>query len=789
MRYGAIGVLLALFFVASLLPAPRAAEPANKTEELAEKVRKAIDRGVKYLRDLEEGRGDLEKSFVPARAVPGGLTALGVLALLNAGVPPDDPIIQRGLTYLRSLDPNQGGSTYVVGLQTMVFAAAGQNEDKERIQRNVDWLIAARMMSGKDLLGWTYTKERGIPDNSNTQYALLGLHEGYLAGAKIDSEVWESIRDYYIRTQFQNGDSRGGWCYRPVQQGGQGATLTMTTAGLCGLLIADMDLKSSKRKGEVDCDKDCGDDQEDEHIARALEWVGKHLPRTAGQVGALEHLYYSLYGIERTGRFTGQRFLGENDWYRLGCEYLVEHQNKENGSWGGGGLDGAPVIATSFALLFLSKGRTPVLMSKLVHDPETDWNNHRSDARNLVNFASAELFKRQPLAWQVFDARRVGDLTRDRIEHLTAELLQSPIAYISGKAPPRFKEGEEEILKEYIANGGFLFAEACCGQPGFDKGFKDLMARLFPDTPMKKLAADHPVYFASGKWGVSAEKWPLWGMEMGCKTVVVYSPRGLSCWWEANQSDRGKCQEAFRLGANVIAYATGMEPPRPRLTEVQVVNEKGEKKVPRGFLKVAQVRHDGDWHPAPHAMPNLMGEMRKSGLDVALQTEEMRLTYENLIDFRFLYMHGRNAFALRDDEIKKLRFNLETGGLLFADACCGSKAFDQAFRQLVKALWPDKPLEAIPLNDDLFGPELNGTGITTVRCRREGPDGKKAETEFRNVPPQLEGVKINGRWVIIYSKYDIGCALERRQATDCLGHDHDSAVLLGKAAVLYAMRR
>src|SRR5262249_44402690 len=395
-----------------------------QTDEMAEKVRKAIDRGVKFLRDQEEGHGDLEKSFVASRVVPGGLTALGMLALLNAGVPPDDPVIQRGLTYLRSLDPNQGGATYVVGLQTMVFAAAGQNEDKERIQRNVDWLISARLMSGKDLLGWTYNKERGIPDNSNTQYALLGLHEGYLAGAKIAPEVWESIRDYYVRTQFQNLDARGGWCYRPFQGGGQGATLTMTTAGLCGLLIADMDLKSSKRKGEVDCDKDCGDDPEDEHIAKALDWVGKHLPRTAGQIGALEHLYYALYGIERTGRFSGQRFLGENDWYRLGCEYLVKEQ-KQDGSWQGQSLDGAPVIATSFALLFPSKGRTPVLMSNLVHDPETDWNTHRNAARTLANFASAELFKRQPLAWQAFAARRAGgDLTRERIEQLTAELLQ-----------------------------------------------------------------------------------------------------------------------------------------------------------------------------------------------------------------------------------------------------------------------------------------------------------------------------------------------------------------------------
>ena len=67
--------------------------------------------------------------------------------------------------------------------------------------------------------------------------------------------------------------------------------------------------------------------------------------------------------------------------------------------------------------------------------------------------------------------------------------------------------------------------------------------------------------------------------------------------------------------------------------------------------------------------------------------------------------------------------------------------------------------------------------------------GKPAGADFRTVAPALEGVKLNGRWVVMYSKYDIGCALEKHQATDCLGHDHASAVLLGKAAVLYALRR
>jgi hypothetical protein len=53
--------------------------------------------------------------------------------------------------------------------------------------------------------------------------------------------------------------------------------------------------------------------------------------------------------------------------------------------------------------------------------------------------------------------------------------------------------------------------------------------------------------------------------------------------------------------------------------------------------------------------------------------------------------------------------------------------------------------------------------------------------------PFLEGVKYEGRWVILYSKYDIGCALERHTANDCVGYDHASAIKIASAAVLYMM--
>ncbi len=155
-------------------------------------------------------------------------------------------------------------------------------------------------------------------------------------------------------------------------------------------------------------------------------------------------------------------------------------------------------------------------------------------------------------------------------------------------------------------------------------------------------------------------------------------------------------------------------------------------------------------------------------------------------------MHGRGNFTLPPQAIKNLQTDLEMGGLLFADACCGKPAFDAAFRQLAGQLFPGRKLEPIPVSpvsDDLYSQDVNGEAIRTVRCRTEAAAASGQAADFREVAPYLEGIKIGNRWAIIYSKYDIGCALEKHQSTDCLGHDHASAIRLGSAAVLYALKR
>jgi hypothetical protein len=570
--------------------------------------------------------------------------------------------------------------------------------------------------------------------------------------------------------------------------------MTMTTAGLSNLLITGADLEVGKQKLRDDGVAElCGIYEENKAVADALRWVGNNFPAklTVERArAAFQHPYYGLYGIERVGRLTGNRFIGGHDWYRLGCEFFVDTQ-KADGRWDGEGrqFDHWPVVATSFSLLFLSKGRTPVLMTKLAYNRGDDWNNKRSDCKNLVAFVSKELFKGQPMAWQIFDSRTKPAEQEDQVKELAAELLQSPVTYFNGhNRAPTGKE--RDILREYLNNGGFVFAEACCGRPEFDADFRAMCKEMFPDNPLTLLPDSHAVWLASGKFAVPPGEFPLWGIQQGCKTILMYSPKAISGYWEGNATSIGRAATAFQLGANIIAYATGLEAPKPRLTEVEIFKGDLKSAVRRGFLRVAQIKHEGDWQPAPLAMRNLMADVRKSGLDVSLETIPLPLASDNIVDFRFLYMHGRSAFNFQKQQMNQLRFNLETGGVLLADACCGAKSFDTSFRTFMDQLWEDKKLklQPIPLTDELYSHQLNGEALRELRCRREGADGKP-EPGFKNVTPLLEGIKLNNRWVVIYSKYDLGCALEKHKSTDCLGYDYDSALKLGKAAVFYSLKR
>jgi hypothetical protein len=790
--------LLLVFIFAGVAHAQGQAEP------LVQKVKVSIAKGVKYLVGQQKSNGGWESTVDDVKTnYVGGSTALCVLALLNCdGVlePAQEKerlaAIKAGLANLRGIN---APTVYVRALQTMAFAEA--NTDLATVKANAQWLIDARVFHDKKFVGWDYGSRPNATatDASNSQYAMLALWYARQAGAEIPREVWQSIHDYYRRTQGPDGYWNYSAYYGPEMQK---PSVTMTVAGLCGLLIAGSEINGGREQWQANGRfTNCGKYGDNEGVAQALHWINKNFT-----LDASDRAYYHLYGLERAGRLSGLRFFGEHDWYREGSEFLVKRQEAD-GAWAKRpGHDRWPHVNTAFALLFLSKGRTPVLISKLVHgnwprrEDDLDWNNDRNDLRHLTEYFSKEdkLFGKKPLAWQTYDIMRAlyarnNAPTKDDETAIVADMRQSPILYLTGHESPllRLQDQETAMIKRYLENGGFLFAEACCGDPDFDKGIKQWVKNNWPGHELTYLESTHPV------WGCfnlvpAGDPYKLMGLQVGCRTIMLYSPQDLSCRWESNQRKDGPTQRAFELGANIAAYATGRTPPQPRLTPIDIAGA-AEMKEPRkrGYFQVGQIRHGADWQPAPKAMSNLMEHVHKKipGLDVMLKTEQVRLSEkETVIATKFFYMHGRGEFRVDPGHLDPLRFTLKNGGLLLADACCGNEAFDKSFRQFAQALFPEGKLVRLNADakdrDPLFGKVLNDEVLSAanIKCRT------KANGPMQEMDPFVEGIRVDGRWVVLYSKYDLGCALERNTSADCVGYDHESALRIATAAVRYNTR-
>jgi hypothetical protein len=200
----------------------------------------------------------------------------------------------------------------------------------------------------------------------------------------------------------------------------------------------------------------------------------------------------------------------------------------------------------------------------------------------------------------------------------------------------------------------------------------------------------------------------------------------------------------------------------------------------RGALRIARLMHAGDWNLDPQAIPNLMDALRKPphGFDVFLTQKDLFPRDPNLIYYFLIYIHGRGTFSLSDEDLVALRRHLGLdGGVLFADAACGDPAFDAAFRRFAAELLPDHKLEPIPRDDELY---TDRSGFDLSRCQYTKAAGGISDY------PQLEGVKVNGYWAIIYSKYGIGCVLDRDHDGGCKGYVRDDAVRIGANVVIHS---
>ena len=766
---------------------------AIRAEITADQVRRAISRGTGYL--IRTQREDGSWQGMESLGFPGGVTSLAVVALIYSGIPDGHPAIDKALQYLRQVDPQK---TYTVALQTMAFVAARQEENRLRIEQNVNWLERAQIKSGPAQGMWSYNLHHAQGgDHSNTQFALLALRDASEIGVSVAPKIWERTQQMWRSTQKPDG----GWGYRIFPQ----STGSMTSAGIASLVITGSQLSKGletiTRTGEI---HRCGQYDADTSLENAVRWMGKNFSvhNNPNNDKSGWWLYY-MYALERAGRLSARRFFGEHDWYREGAEILVNEgfHDALTGAWRGrGGSSDVerryPALATSYALLFLSKGKSPVVINKLAYGNGTDWNNDRHDVHNLTRFLSSH-WKRPPhehLTWQIVQSNTAT----------TTDLLQAPILFFNGHESPSFSEQEIDVLKSYIEEGGTLLAEACCGRAEFDQGFRNLISSMYPeqDNPLKLLSRDHPLWSAEFLLEPSSSL-PIWGFDFGCRTAILYSPQDLSCFWEQGSAQQHlksphldpMIEKAMTIGTNIVAYATGQEFSDKLTQRDTFVNEQIPQPLgKRGVLQIAQLRHTGGFNAAPKALNNLLIALNRliPGMKVDPDPIEVTLGNPALLSYPVLYMHGKSAFRFTTEEARQMRIYLDLGGVLFADATCGSESFDRSFRTFCKQLYPEIELERIDPKHPLFqstdsgGVWFNISQTTRREPQRSGPNAP-LRSVTRTTTPHLEGIQHEDRYGILYSPYDISCALEHSRSVQCKGYIHQDALKIAVNAMIYAV--
>jgi len=125
-------------------------------------------------------------------------------------------------------------------------------------------------------------------------------------------------------------------------------------------------------------------------------------------------------------------------------------------------------------------------------------------------------------------------------------------------------------LRRYLAAGGVLVANACCGRRAFDDAFRREIKRVLPDHSLTRIGLDHPVYRSiypiqqvdytplvrHEQPGLEAPT--LEGISLENQLRVIYSPMGLVNGWSGapNPYARGyESHDALRMGINILVYA------------------------------------------------------------------------------------------------------------------------------------------------------------------------------------------------------------------------------------------
>jgi hypothetical protein len=369
------------------------------------KVEQAIQKGVAYLKSAASpgAHRDIRNS-----------DELILYTLINAGVPENDPKVQELLQKVLAAPLER---TYPVALQAMALEEIHRVRYQDRIWQCAQFLVDNQCANGQWAYGEPTDAVKNVPtggtgadvasggaraarefspdgvklkpkltrklavaptkqgpaggDNSNSQYAALGLRACFDSGIRIPETTILLAKKWWFESQHANenkkdnsvstgGDIGGtpkGWCYQDVYgvcKGGN-AYATMTAGAVGALCIYEYMLGKNWKQSTV--------------IKNGLAWLAANWSVTENKGPSEVHdgapnayLYYYLYALERVGMLYDTGKIGSHFWYPDGAKVLLDAQGAD-GSWDASEPK-KPAWDTCFAILFLKRATRPLVASE-----------------------------------------------------------------------------------------------------------------------------------------------------------------------------------------------------------------------------------------------------------------------------------------------------------------------------------------------------------------------------------------------------------------------------------------
>ncbi len=756
----------------------RAATPAQ--------IDQAIAKGVKLLYSLQKPDGSWEVAPKRDEKQPrasetggqwGGKTALITYALIAAGEDVHSPKLSKAIDWLKKAALT---GVYALGVRCQVWLLMPEtDETRKLIKADADTLGKGFNSSPKQrtsfLYGYLTTKrDTNLIDHSASQFGVLGMWAAeQLRPESVPDAYWTQVDARWVHDQQPDG----GWFYADKPGAGfhAGTQASMTAAGVASLFITQDYVgpgQAAKCGGNVTSPST-------EAIDKGLKYMADHLADwtpniTFGEPKAAQYGCYTLYGVERIGVASGLKYIGTTDWYAYGADWCVKNQGKAGGWRSANDSDN-----TAFALLFLARGRAPVLINKVqytdVDGPNAGkdghWNQRPRDVANLVRWAGRQT--ERDLNWQITN-----------LKVPEADLHDAPFLYLAGNEALRLAPDEKEKLRQFCDKGGMVLFNADCGVAAtasaanpFVASVAALARELFPDYEFRDLPTNSPIYgeqFPPSRW----KKPPtIRALSNGVREIMVLLPDDPAKAWQLHQSIGAGKEEAFQALQDIILYGTDKQP--LRVKGIPFLVSADEKVKSTRTVKVGRARYAGNWDPEPGGWQRLAAVMHnQSETDVDVRTVELGKDQIRDAGLQVLHLTGTLPLKLSGAQQAELKVFVASGGTLVIDAAGGSAAFAQSVESMLNTMYPKGLAGPLPATDAVFkrfDPKLS------VRYR---PYARMVLGRLN--APELKAITLDGRPAIYYSRQDLSGGLVGEDIDGVVGYDPATSTAIMAGVLLGA---